>query len=94
MNEQEMHSVDGDISMEGARARLRAALVHTHTTRTDMDEVEAAAGDFCRLHRLAGHSPERALLDAKAVIEETIDGHDATVAERAVTRCIERFFHD
>jgi hypothetical protein len=59
-----------------------------------MAHVEATVAELCKLHRLAGHSPEHTLVDAKAVIEETIDGHDATLAERAVSHCIEHYFRE
>ena len=94
MNQRETHSVDGDMDIVEARAQFRAAIVHTHTTRTGIGEVDAAAGRFCMLMRQAGHTPQRTLIDAKAVIEETIDGHDAILAERAITRCIEHYFRD
>ncbi len=92
MTQQNASRVDGDSDIVDARAIFRAALVHTHITRTDMKELESAAGRFCMLMRQAGNSPERTLIDAKAVIDETIDGHDATVAELAIRNCIEHYF--
>ena len=94
MNQHEAQSLDGDIGIVEARAQFRAALVHTHTTRMGIGDVDVAAGRFCMLMRQAGHTPQRTLIDAKAVIEETIDGDDAILAERAITRCIEHYFRD
>ena len=74
------------------REQFRTALRHTHKTRLDVADVEVAVGRFCEAMRGAGQSPERTLIDAKAVIEETIDGHDLTLAELAVKRCIEHYF--
>lgn len=94
MSDQNAQAVDGDVGIVEARAQFRAALLHTHVTRGGMPELEATAGRFCMLMRLAGHTPQRTLIDAKTVIEETIDGDDATLATAAVSRCIEHYFKD
>ena len=78
--------------IEETRELFRNALRHSHTTRRDVADVEVAVGRFCAAMRGAGQTPERTLIDAKAVIEETIDGHDLTLAELAVRRCIEHYF--
>ena len=86
--------MERQIDISEARRRFRDALMHTHATRNDAGEVEAAAAGFCRVLRIAGEPPERALVSAKAVIEETIDGDDALLAERAISRCIEFYFRE
>ncbi|MEO7455863.1 MAG: hypothetical protein ABIY52_06350 [Gemmatimonadaceae bacterium] len=92
MTTQETHAVQSDDDVVAARDKFRAALSYSHATRGGIAELEASAATFCLLMRQAGHTPERTVIDAKAVIEETIDGHDATLAERAVSRCIEHYF--
>ena len=77
-----------------ARQQFHAALVHTHETHAGIGDVEAAAARFCQVLRRTGLTPERALIDAKAVIEEAIDGDNILVAERAVTSCIQYYFRD
>jgi hypothetical protein len=72
--------------------RFRQALLRSHRSRAFVGEVEAAAAQFCRALRARGVPPERMLIDAKRIIEETIDGHDAPIAERAVGSCIRHYY--
>jgi hypothetical protein len=77
---------------EDAEELFRSALLRSHRTHGFIGEVESAAAQFCREMRRQGHPPERMLRDAKRVIEETIDGDDAPVAERAVLSCIQHYY--
>lgn len=71
---------------------FREALLRSHRSREFLGEVEAAAAHFCRALKERGVAPERMLIDAKRVIEQTIDGEDVTVAERAVESCIRHYY--
>ena len=71
---------------------FRQALLRSHRSREFLGEVEAAAAHFCRALRQRGVPPERMLIDAKRVIEETINGDDVLVAERAVESCIRHYY--
>ena len=71
---------------------FRQALLRSHRSREFLGEVEAAAAHYCRALRQRGVAPERMLIDAKRVIEETIDGDDVMVAERAVESCIRHYY--
>lgn len=75
-----------------AAQRFKQALLRSHQSREFLGEVEAAAAHFCRALRNQGVPPERMLVDAKRVIEEAIDGHDAPIAERAVESCIRHYY--
>ncbi|MEO6526876.1 MAG: hypothetical protein ABIP93_09655 [Gemmatimonadaceae bacterium] len=75
-----------------AEQQFKDALLRSHRSREFLGEVEAAAAHFCRALRHQGVPPERMLVDAKRVIEEAIDGHDAPVAERAVESCIRHYY--
>ena len=81
-----------DASVVSARKDFRQALLNARGTRTNIGEVEAAAARFCQALRVAGHSPQGMLIDAKQVIEETIDGDNVQMAERAITSCIQHYF--
>ena len=70
---------------------FRQALLRSHRSREFLGEVEAAAAHYCRALRQKGVAPERMLIDAKRVIEQTIDGDDVPVAERAVESCIRHY---
>ena len=72
--------------------QFKDALLRSHRSREFLGEVEAAAAHFCRALRQQGVPPERMLVDAKRVIEETIDGADAPIAERAVESCIRHYY--
>ena len=78
--------------MDDVETTFRSALLRSHRTREFVGEMESAAAQFCREARRQGHPPERTLRDAKRVISETIDGDDATMAERAVLSCIQHYF--
>jgi hypothetical protein len=78
--------------LDSARIRFRDALLKTRESRKDIGEVEAAAARFCEILRRTGHSPEATLIDAKRVIEETIDGDNKPVAERAILSCIQHYY--
>jgi len=82
---------DNDSSTE-ARERFRQVLLQTTRTPDYVGEVEAAAAHFCRALRREGKSPESMLVDAKQVIEQTIDGENMRVAERAVSSCIQHYY--
>ncbi|MEO8562769.1 MAG: hypothetical protein ABI601_11880 [bacterium] len=75
-----------------AEAEFRQALLRSHRSREFLGEVEAAAAHFCRALRERGVTPERMLIHAKRIIEETIDGDDAPVAEHAVQSCIRHYY--
>ena len=68
------------------------ALLRAHRTHEYVGQLESAAAQFCRELRRLGHPPERALRDAKRVIELAIDGDDAAVAELAVVSCIKHYY--
>ena len=71
---------------------FRQALIRSHHSREFLGEVEAAAAHYCRALRQRGVTPERMLVDAKRVIEQTIDGDDVPIAERAVESCIRHYY--
>ena len=75
-----------------AEETFKQALIRSHHSREFLGEVEAAAAHFCRALRQRGVAPERMLIDAKRVIEQTIDGDDVLVAERAVESCIRHYY--
>lgn len=75
-----------------AREQFRRALLQTSLAPSFVGEVEAAAAHFCRALRREGKSPENMLVDAKQVIEQTIDGQNMLVAERAVSSCIQHYY--
>lgn len=81
-----------DLQQVNAEDLFRQALLRSHRSREFLGEVEAAAAHFCRALRQRGVAPERMLIDAKRVIEETIDGDDIVVAERAVESCIRHYY--
>jgi hypothetical protein len=86
-----LESQPGATEAEAAQ-RFKQALRHSHQSREFLGEVEAAAAHFCRALRDQGVPPERMLKDAKRVIEEAIDNHDAPIAERAVESCIRHYY--
>jgi hypothetical protein len=94
------HTETGLESREPTRAvpasspeqQFRDALLRSHHSREFLGEVEAAAAHYCRALRHQGVPPERMLVDAKRVIEETIDGDDVPIAERAVESCIRHYY--
>ena len=71
---------------------FRNALLQSRRTRDYVGELESAAAQFCRELRRQGLPPEKVLKDAKRVINETIDGENVPVAERAVLSCIQHYF--
>ena len=75
-----------------AEESFRQALLRSHRSREFLGEVEAAAAHYCRALRERGVAPERMLIDAKRVIEQTIDGDDVRLAERAVESCIRHYY--
>jgi RNA:NAD 2'-phosphotransferase (TPT1/KptA family) len=77
---------------EEVEESFRQALLRSHRSREFLGEVEAAAAHFCRALRQRGVAPERMLIDAKRVIEQTIDGNDVLLAERAVESCIRHYY--
>src|SRR6478672_6537827 len=81
-----------DLQQVSVEDLFRQALLRSHRSREFLGEVEAAAAHFCRALRQRGVAPERMLIDAKRVIEETIDGDDVLVAERAVESCIRHYY--
>ena len=81
-----------DLQQGNVEELFRQALLRSHRSREFLGEVEAAAAHFCRALRQRGVAPERMLIDAKRVIEETIDGDDVVVAERAVESCIRHYY--
>jgi hypothetical protein len=81
-----------DDELASARARFREALLRSRESRKEIGEVEAAAARFCEVLRKTGHSPEATLIDAKRVIEETIDGDNKPVADRAILSCIQHYY--
>jgi hypothetical protein len=71
---------------------FKQALLRSHRSREFLGEVEAAAAHYCRALRQRGVTPERMLVDAKRVIEQTIDGDDVPIAERAIESCIRHYY--
>ncbi|MEP6729554.1 MAG: hypothetical protein ABJE10_02895 [bacterium] len=86
------YDISDDDQVASARERFREALLRSKRSRSSIGEVEVAAGKFCQALRRIGHTPERALIDAKRVIDDTIDGDAVGVAERAVASCIRYYF--
>lgn len=80
--------------VSAAREQFRQALLHSHETRTSIGDLEAAAAHFCHALRRQGISPESMLIDAKQVIEGTIDGDDRPLAEKAVLSCIQHYYRE
>jgi len=81
-----------DVQQGTEEESFRQALLRSHRSREFLGEVEAAAAHFCRALRQRGVAPERMLIDAKRVIQQTIDGDDVLVAERAVESCIRHYY--
>ncbi|MEP6621874.1 MAG: hypothetical protein ABJE47_21300 [bacterium] len=75
-----------------ARSQFKRALMEMHTAHLSVDRVESAAAQFCECLRDAGLAPEQVVVEAKGVIEETIDGDHALAAERLVRTCIEHYY--
>ena len=84
----------GGDDVDRAREDFRVALVAANQTRNAERQLEEAVAAFCRGSRLLGRPPERVIVDAKQVIEEAIDGDNATLASRAVSSCIQHYFRD
>jgi hypothetical protein len=91
-SQSETGDVVPDLQQGNEEDLFRQALLRSHRSREFLGEVEAAAAHFCRALRQRGVAPERMLIDAKRVIEETIDGDDVVVAERAVESCIRHYY--
>ena len=91
-SQSETGDVVPDLQQGNVEDLFRQALLRSHRSREFLGEVEAAAAHFCRALRQRGVAPERMLIDAKRVIEETIDGDDVVVAERAVESCIRHYY--
>ena len=89
---QGQEGTDGEPASNEAETNFRQALLRSHRTREFVGEMESAAAQFCREARRNGLPPERMLRDAKRVIEDVIDGDDATMAERAVLSCIQHYY--
>ena len=85
---------ESEVDMNRARADFRDALLAANSTRHADVRLEKAVSTFCHGAKLLGHSPERVLVDAKQVIEETIDGDNARLAERTVSTCIQQYFRE
>ena len=81
-----------DIQGGNEEEQFKQALLRSHRSREFLGEVEAAAAHYCRALRQRGVTPERMLVDAKRVIEQTIDGDDVPIAERAVESCIRHYY--
>jgi hypothetical protein len=81
-----------DAQARDAEEMFRQALLRSHQSREFLGEVEAAAAHFCRALKHLGVPPERMLIDAKRVIETTIDANDGLLAERAVESCIRHYY--
>jgi hypothetical protein len=91
----ERESMMASANEQGAQdteQQFREALLRSHRTHGFIGEMESAAAQFCREMRRLGHPPERMLRDAKRVIQETIDGHDVPMAERAILSCIQHYY--
>ena len=81
-----------ETEVRAAREQFRQALLLSHKTRNSIGDLEAAAAHFCHALRRNGISPERMLIDAKQVIESTINGDDRPLAEKAVLSCIQHYY--
>ena len=81
-----------DLQLGNEEELFKQALLRSHRSREFLGEVEAAAAHYCRALRQRGVTPERMLVDAKRVIEQTIDGDDVPIAERAVESCIRHYY--
>jgi hypothetical protein len=89
---QENDGASRERGAEEAEQQFRDALLRAHRAHGFVGEMESAAAQFCRALRRQGFPPERMLRDAKRVIEQTIDGDDVPVAERAVLSCIQHYY--
>ena len=85
---------ESDVDMKRAKADFREALLAANRTRNAEGDLEKAVSTFCHGAKLLGRSPERVLVEAKQVIEETIDGDNARLAERTVSTCIQQYFRE
>jgi hypothetical protein len=83
-----------DRGVSAAREQFREALRVSSKTRNSIGNLEAAAAHFCQALRQEGVSPERMLIDAKRVIEETIDDSNRALAEKAVLSCIQHYYRE
>lgn len=83
-----------ETEVRAAREQFRQALLFSHKTRNSIGDLEAAAAHFCHALRRHGITPERMLIDAKQVIELTIDGDDRPLAEKAVLSCIQHYYRE
>ena len=81
-----------DLQRGNEEELFKQAILRSHRSREFLGEVEAAAAHYCRALRQRGVTPERMLVDAKRVIEQTIDGDDVPIAERAVESCIRHYY--
>ena len=70
----------------------RSRIATNDSSWTSRNRTRAAAAHYCRALRQKGVAPERMLIDAKRVIEQTIDGDDMMLAERAVESCIRHYY--
>ena len=86
--------MQGEPEVRAAREEFREALLLSHKTRSSIGDLEAAAAHFCHALRRHGISPERMLIEAKQVIESTIDGDDLPLAEKAVLSCIQHYYRE
>jgi hypothetical protein len=93
MNPERVGEVEHDIdAVVKAREEFRDALLMAHRSRKAVGHLEVAAARFCQAMRQQGETPERMLIDAKRVIEQTINGRDIPVAEKAVLVCIQHYY--
>lgn len=91
---QAAEQIESGVDIERTRNDLRNALLTANRTHNADRQLESAVTAFCHQARLLGHAPERVLVDAKHVIEETIDGDNARLAERTVSICIQQYFRE
>ena len=87
-------TTDGDDAVGAARVQFRDALLHSLRSRSHIGEVEAAAARLCHALKRNGSTPEGALIFAKKVIDDAIDGEAKPVAERAVLSCIQHYYRE
>ena len=92
MEVQDRSTAHGDEALATARLQFREALLASRALHKKVGEVEAMAAQYCEAMREAGFTPQGMLIDAKKVIEDTIDGDDVPVAQRAIASCIERYY--
>jgi hypothetical protein len=81
-----------DNAVNAARLGFREALLRSHRKHGYYDQLEVAASRYCSLLHNRGCSPERTVVLAKEVIDEAIDDHDRSVAEKAVLICIQQYY--